>query len=206
MKFPDYPRWGASPSETIIQMLNWMRANRIVGVSGGRIKEGPNGTTIEIKAPRQNGQSGVSGDSICNFGSIKTNDADPPEKVIIGGLLVCGDKNFAVDDYVIDTATDGEWLVQIKLSGITCASDDDNEIFLPGVTTSSGDPTWDLKVKEEGTDYDDNTNPTSPSGTGSIVVPLGILKITDEVPSLLNLGCGNITIGQCAGILNFSRA
>ena len=204
MKLPSTS--GKTSLHVFKEVINFLRASRIVSVTGGRLQESPNGTRLIIDATSSGTTTGSSTRSTCNFGSIKTNDADPPEKVIIGGLLVCGDKNFAVDDYVIDTATDGEWLVQIKLSGITCASDDDNEIFLPGVTTSSGDPTWDLKVKEEGTDYDDNTNPTSPSGTGSIVVPIGILKITDEVPNLLNLGCGNITIGQCAGILNFSRA
>lgn len=51
MKFPDYPRKGESPRDTIIQILNWMRASRVVGCVGGRVIENPGGTTIVPPQP-----------------------------------------------------------------------------------------------------------------------------------------------------------
>jgi hypothetical protein len=106
-------------------------------------------------------------------------------------------------------ATPGTWLVSVKLTGIECATDDDGEIFLPGVITASGTPEWDLKTWSAGpppTSYDDNSNPASPSAPGgAIVVPVGKLTVAGGVSSLVPTGCGNVTVGQCAGILNFAR-
>lgn len=145
-----------------------------------------------------------SGDQ-CPFGEIIDTTDSPPGKAIRGGLFVCGDKNFNVPDQVLSLGTDGDWLVQIKLTGVTPAHDDDSEIFLPGVTTATGTPEWDNKTNSEGTQYDDNTNPANPGATGTLVVPIGRLVITDGVATLANTGCGTITAGQCAGILNFTR-
>jgi len=150
---------------------------------------------------------GSSGTSSSNFCSIIDTTDEPPDKAIKGGLIRCGDQNFNVNDYVLDLGTDGTWLVQIELTDIEAATDDDGEIFLPGVITSTSTPAWDLKAWTDPTDYDANTNPTSPaSPTGTIILPVGKLIIADGVPSLRPTACGNFLIGQCAGILNYSRA
>ena len=158
-----------------------------------------------------NGGSGSGGGSSspCSFGSIiSIDDETAYTKGIRGGLIVCGDQNFNVEYQGLDTdpSTNGVWLVQITLSDIECAVDDDGEIFLPGVITSTGTPTWALVAWTDPTDYGSNTNPASPAApTGSVVIPVGKLTITDGVPSLANVGCGTVTIGQCAGILSVSR-
>lgn len=127
------------------------------------------------------------------------------DTVIPGGLMVCGDKNFLVPDYVISLGSDSEDLVQITLSGIECNADDDEEIFLPGVKTASGTPAWDLKAYSPGTNYDDTTNPSSPSGTGDIVVGLGRLIVEDGVATFVAEACGSIVVTHCAGTIGHQR-
>ena len=161
--------------------------------------------------PVRNGRGGSSGgtSSPCSFGSIiAIDDETTYTKGIRGGLIVCGDQNFNVNYQGLDTdpSTNGVWLVQITLSDIECAVDDDGEIYLPGVITSTSTPAWALVAWTDPTDYGSNTNPASPAApTGSVVIPVGKLTITDGVPSLANVGCGTVTIGQCAGILSVSR-
>ena len=158
--------------------------------------------------PIPGGSSGGSS-SPCPFGSIiSIDDETAYVKGIRGGLIICGDRNFNIEYQGLDTdeTTNGVWLVQITLSDIECAVDDDGEIFLPGVITSTSTPAWALVAWTDPTDYGSNTNPASPAApTGSVVIPVGKLTITDGVPSLANVGCGTVTIGQCAGILSVSR-
>jgi hypothetical protein len=120
--------------------------------------------------------------------------------------MICGDKNFNVANQDLDLESDGEWLVQISLSGVTAATDDDDEIFLPGVTTATGTPTW-ANVAFTGTEsYGDTTNPTSPSApTGTLIAGIGWLKIADGAATFTPTGCGTIRVSQCAGILSHSR-
>jgi hypothetical protein len=201
---PSRPSERMSVLNWCMRMWSYVRAIRPLAGPGLELKETSSGTIISIKA---RSGAGGGGSGPCPFGETTTTDDDPPLPAIRGGLIVCGDKNFAVLNESYSVAADGEWLVQIKLTGITCATDDDGEIFLPGVTTATGDPAWDLKEWTTGTDYDDNDNPSSPaSPTGEIVLPIGRLKITDGVGKFTATGCGNYTIGQCAGILNYARS
>jgi hypothetical protein len=129
---------------------------------------------------------------------------------IRGGIVYCGDKNFNVEPKGIDLETDGVWLVSLQLA---CESNrsDDNEIFLPGIATSSEtDPAtfWDLKAWSAGppaTQYDDNTNPEVIDGIGTVVIPLGKLTVADGAATFENTDCGHIRVGQCAGILSHER-
>ena len=51
MKFPSMPREGKPVEKTVKDMLGFLRAKSIISVKGGRLKESPNGTTIEIPTP-----------------------------------------------------------------------------------------------------------------------------------------------------------
>lgn len=149
------------------------------------------------------GGGGGSSASGCPFGEILVVGADT---TIRGGLLVCGDKNFNVANRVLSLASDGAWLVEISLSNITLGTDDDGEIFVGGVTTSSGTPAWNLIAYTGTENYTDTTNPSSPaSPTGTAVTGTGILTITAGVASFQPTGCGTIRIGACDGILASSR-
>ena len=141
--------------------------------------------------------------SLCAFGSVYQDDEG--DWYLLGGTLFCGDKNFYVEDQFVNAQTDGEFLVSIKLSGIRANTDDDDEIILPGVKTSTGTPAWHNKVYSEGTSYDSNTNFAGPTSTGQIVVPIGRMTIANDAVSLAFASCGNITVTQCAGILSHSR-
>lgn len=120
--------------------------------------------------------------------------------------MTCGDQNFNVANYVLDLDTDGERLVQIALTGVTCATDDAEEIFLPGVTTATGTPSWEVITYTGSENYDDTTNPTAPdSPTGTAIVGIGRIKILDGAATFSPTGCGTIRVGQCAGIISHSR-
>jgi hypothetical protein len=56
MKFPSMPRKGYPVEDTVRDILNWLRAAKIINVAGGRVKETPNGTTIEISKTTQRTQ------------------------------------------------------------------------------------------------------------------------------------------------------
>lgn len=142
----------------------------------------------------------------CNFGEVITyQDGEDTLTGIRGGLFQCGDLNFSVPNQALDLETDGKWFIQIILTGVTPNVDDDEEIFLPGIETASGTPTWDFKTWTDGGNYDSTTNPTSPGATGTLVVPSGILTIADGSYTFDAVACGNIVATQCAGILNHTR-
>jgi hypothetical protein len=48
MKFPSEPRKGDSIREDFMSLLRWCKASRIVSVTGGLLKESPNGSTLVI--------------------------------------------------------------------------------------------------------------------------------------------------------------
>lgn len=149
---------------------------------------------------------GGTSQSTCPFGELETSTDDPPVTSIRGGLMTCGDQNFNVANYVLDLDTDGERLVQIALTGVTCATDDAEEIFLPGVTTATGTPSWEVITYTGSENYDDTTNPTAPdSPTGTAIVGIGRIKILDGAATFSPTGCGTIRVGQCAGIISHSR-
>lgn len=52
MKLPNLPKEGRSLAADFRDMVNFLRASRIIKVIGGKLRETPNGTTIEIDQPR----------------------------------------------------------------------------------------------------------------------------------------------------------
>lgn len=199
------PQRGGSVEHSVREIINFIRASRIVSVRGGLLREGPNGTTIQIDG----GKGGVTaGASHCSFGEIVAVSSGGYTQAIRGGAMLCGDKNFNVADRGInlaDPAGNGSWLIQITLSGVDPATDDDNEIFLSGVVTASGTPAWGSVAYTGSENYTANTNPSTPAGTGTIVIPIGILTVDSGAATFTPVGCGTITVGQCAGILSHSR-
>ena len=143
--------------------------------------------------------------SICPFGELIDVDSGGFTKAIRGGAMLCGDKNFNVAWYGIDLTTPVSQLIEITLTGVDPASDDDDEIFLSGAVTASGTPTWGTVTYTGSENYTANTNPTTPAGTGTIVIPIGILVVAGGAATFTPVGCGTITVGQCAGILSHTR-
>jgi hypothetical protein len=155
--------------------------------------------------PPQRAAGGGGGGSAASLGHFCTIIDVESDKAIKGGVVYCGDKNFDVNHYTLALGTPGTWLVQVILDGIEANTDDDDELILSGIETSTGTPAWDLKTWTDPTDYDSNTNFATPTSDGEIVVPIGKLVIADSVATLTPVGCGNIRITQCAGILTHSR-
>jgi hypothetical protein len=95
--------------------------------------------------------------------------------------------------------------VYIQLTGVTPNTDDDDELMLPGVATATGTPTWQTLAYTGSENYPDTTNPATPAGTGTIIVPIGTLTVADGAASFAPVNCGNIAVGQCGGTLSYSR-
>ncbi len=154
--------------------------------------------------------AGEGTDPECAFGSIYNPNDETFTKAILGGALMIGDQNFAVPFKGIpissDGSADGEWLVEISVGGIQFATDDDEVVFLPGIITASGPPAWGLIAYTGVEDYTANTNPSTPAGTGTVVIPIGRIVVTNSRVEFFPTGCGDIYVTQCAGILSFTRA
>jgi hypothetical protein len=158
-----------------------------------------------VVVTRGGGGSGGSSASTCPFGEIIDVDEGGFTKAIRGGAMLCGDKNFNLANRGINLAVDSSTLVKITLTGIEFATDDDEEIFLPGVVTASGTPSWGTVTYTGSESYTSNTNPSTPAGTGTIVIPIGVLKVVSGVATFTPTGCGTIRVSQCAGILSHDR-
>jgi len=178
------------------------KSNQIQPGVGYRVSQTPGGTTVSVIKRRGGGGSA----GICPFGELITNAEDPPITSIRGGLMVCGDQNFNVADYPIDLETPGRWLVEISLSDIELGTDDDGEIFVGNVITSTSTPAWNLIPYTGSENYTDTTNPVDPATpTGTIIIGLGVLTIEDGAATFVATGCGTIRVGACEGILSHTR-
>jgi hypothetical protein len=145
---------------------------------------------------------GGAGTGPCAFGDVLELPDDA--RAIVGGVVYCGDKNFNVPRYDLALGTDGDWLVYLELA---CESnrDDEGEIFLPGIKTSSETSPgsfWNITTDAS---YPANTNPPVSTGIGTIIIPLGSLTITDGVPTFVPTACGQVTVNQCGGTLSHTR-
>lgn len=160
-------------------------------------RAGPN------QSPRSsNASTSTTSQITCQFGSVYKNDDE--EWFISGGNVYCGDKNFFIQDKPISVAEDRELLVFIKVTSIKPNTDDDKEIILPGVLTAAAKPEWGAKVFTGDESYDSNTNFEGPNSLGTIIVPVGKLRVLDRVATIA-AQCGSIFITQCGGVLTHSR-
>jgi len=145
----------------------------------------------------------------CSFGEIVINDDATNNRAILGGSIACGDQNFNVANYPFPTnsdgSEDGEWLIEISIGGITFNTDDDDSLVLPGIETATGTPTWNKIAYTGSQNYTSNTNPTTPTGTGTVILPVGVLTVNQANATLANTGCGAFYVDQCAGVLSYSR-
>ena len=202
MKLPSMPQRGGSVETTVRDIINYIRATTVTSVNGGILKETPNGTIINVQKP---GVTSTSAANVCAFGEIITVDDGTYTRAISGGVFLCGDKTFNVPHRGIVLATSGSWLVKLTLTGIDPATDDDDQIFLSGIITASGTPAWGTVAYTGSESYTSNTNPASPTGTGTIVIPIGILVVASGAATLTPVGCGPIEATQCGGILTHTR-
>lgn len=174
----------------------------------GGLKRGYGMGALRLDAGKRGKEFGGGGKVECPFGEIiPIEDETAYTRGIRGGVVYAGDKNLDVPYQGLNLVEDGVWLVQLKIP-VEANRDDDGEILLPGIKTSSAtDPStfWDNKVWTTGTSYDDNTQPEVADGLGEIVIPLGKLTIEDGAAKFEKVACGNVNIGQCAGVLSHTR-
>jgi len=179
------------------------KSNQIQPGVGYRVTQTPGGTTVSAIRKRGGGASAAT----CSFGEIVTyKDGEETKRGISGGIIYCGDQNWNISPQYVNPDADGDWLVYLTVE-VIANMDDDTEIILPGINTGTrptGD--WDKLEWEEDADYPENTQPTIPTGEGTIIIPLGRLTIADKGIAFAKVGCGNITIGQCGAVLSHTRA
>lgn len=137
----------------------------------------------------------------CPFGTLSLSGSD---RYIKGGIIYCGDKNINVTgtDLIISSSTPRTKLVYFEIP-LTVNMDDDNKIILPGIDTTSWTPA--LEEIDVSSGYPNNTPPTLPAGTGTIIIPLGTLTVSASAWNFVGAGCGNIYIDQCSSVLYFTR-
>lgn len=195
-------------------LWRYVRKIRIDVGPGLEIRRSSNGSVISVKNPNTGGGAAA----ICPFGEIMRHTVGEGEEAetktgIRGGLVYCGNKNFATPAKELDLETSGTWLIYLE---VECEAnrDDDGEIILPGIKTSAAtDPStfwkstsWSAGSGETAeTQYPDNDEPEVSDGLGKIIVPIGKLTIADGAATLLRVACGNVTISQCGGILSHTR-
>lgn len=163
----------------------------------------PGGFTFRVR-PAATSQSPS---QTCPFGQIISwVSGDPPVLTtgIRGGAIYCGDQNWSIVPYAIDLETDGAWLVSIAVA-CEVNRDDDGELLLPNVKTGTEPTAWTLTAWTEGTNYPENTQPTTADGLGTIVLPVGKLTVANGSATLEPTGCGGFAVGHCAGTLSFTR-
>ena len=156
------------------------------------------------RARRSAASGGGESGAPCPFGEIITwRDGETAKTGIRGGIVHCGDQNWNMDNHEVNLATSGDWLVYLSVD-CTVNLDDDGEILLPGVETGTKPSSWGTSAG--GGDYPDNSNPTPPGGSGTVILPIGRLIVADGRATLTPAGCGNFTVTHCAGTLGYSRA
>lgn len=143
----------------------------------------------------------------CPFGSIAdVPGTSPVDKVILGGVVHCGETNYTVADYPIDIETALDTLLWHKVD-FNAATDDDEQVMLPGIALATGITEW-----ASGAAYPDASLPTSPAApAASVIVPIGRLKVTipdgEEIGTAVfyRAACGNVTITHCPGSVGYTR-
>jgi len=159
---------------------------------------------FEVPAGGRGG--GVKASTGCPFGEIITwTVGETTTTGIRGGTIQAGDKNFNVPNKELNLASTGVTLIYLEIS-VTANRDDDGEILLPGIETSSEttpsgfwkSASW---TAEPVTQYPANTRPLVTTGVGKIIIPIGKLTIADGAASLEAVRCGNIVINHCGGTL-----
>lgn len=143
----------------------------------------------------------------CPFGQLTSivHEDGTSTKGIKGGYISCGDKNFNVADYDLGSEiANGSKIIYISVP-FEANRDDDGEIFLPGVKTSSKESilAGDWTIDSE---YPDNTELSVETGTATIILPIGSFTVTEgKVKNFVPSGCGSFRIDQCAGTYWFQR-
>lgn len=183
--------------ETLLAWQKALLADRAIPGPGLTESQGPDGRTFTAIA-------GIGGNNgPCPFGEMI--DIPDDGKAINGGIVFCGDKNFFVPYYTIDLGTDGDFILYLELA-CEANRDDDEEIFLPGIKTSSETTPSTFWTLSTDASYSDNILPDVSDGIGNMIVPIGSLTVAEGVATFGPTGCGNVFIGQCGGTLTHSRA
>jgi hypothetical protein len=209
MKLPSMPRTGVPVSETVKDIINYLRATRVTSFVGGQVKETPGGTSLVISAART--MQDAAKEELCAFGSIETwidnNSGGTPKATITGGIIYCGQTNLTVEREEIDLSTDWSELYYLSVD-CTSYTDDDGEILLPGIDSCDSDAGSVFMSMEYvgGAQYPDNSNPTASNPSGTIIIPIGKVTVENGKAKIEDARCGDIRIQQCSGNLYHSRA
>lgn len=103
MKIPDVPKTGERVMHFANAAINWMRANTIVSVNGGRLSRTPNGVTITIDKKTTERKTDFKLQFQASFGDDNL--------VAAAGTL--GGANIA--ELTEEDAVDGLWYLQAKI-------------------------------------------------------------------------------------------
>lgn len=164
------------------------------------------------------GSASAAGDTVAGFHGPETDSEDPEmdllpcpfgrlemvdgETVILGGPVKAGPANISVPNRPINLTQHGSWNVYVRVSGLTFNTSDDEKFVLPGIKAYGGTTAWDKVESDQ--DYPDDTLPDTPTGSGEVILPIGVLTVSDGGATLQATGCGPFEVGQCGGVFTIS--
>ena len=183
-------------------LIDAIRMVALVPGLGYFLKRGMGGTALDI---RQGKGSSGGGLVACAFGQIFNPNDGSSSKGIRGGAVTIGDKNLNVPYYDLTGIGNGQWLLEVSISGVSFNTDDDDSLILPGIETATGTPAWNAIAYTGSENYTDTTNPSTPVGTGTVILPIGLLTVTNGKAFFSPTGCGSFLVTQCAGVMSYER-
>lgn len=203
MNMPTPPKTGDKVINFANAVIQWMRANQLVSVTGGRLKRTPNGVILDV-TPGNPGPV-INEPGPCMFGeTFVVEEETTIRQYITGGVIICGTNTWQMDDYEVDTMEDGRFLVSFTVDAVV-NRDDDDSVLLPGVESGTKPDEWTLTEYTGTEDYPSGTNPVIPTGEGTVILPVGVLSITAGYIALTPTGCGLFRIEHCGGTLAYVR-
>lgn len=136
---------------------------------------------------------------LCDFGHMTTwTENGSSKRGIKGGFVTAGIQSFEVDSYEINTSADAEFCVWLE---VNFEVNRIGEISLPGFASLEA-PTW-----KKGSDFPGSTTPGAFGGeaSGKAILPIGSVKVENQIAALNPTGCGTFYMSYCPGNLYFSR-
>jgi hypothetical protein len=193
-KLPPYQISGQPVAAQVFNdLLDYARGLRLRPGPGYRLKETAGGTVLVIQPGDPGGGVVGSAAVIEDFGGLVRLASG--NQAIKGGAIYCGDTTFTIPEYDLGaTPANGTVYAYVSLAA-TANIDDDGELLLPGVETSTSTS----PVMQVAASYPSGVNPTPASPTGTVIVAIGQVVTADNVPTFYPASVGFRKIDHYAG-------
>lgn len=201
MKFPSLPRPGRKAKDDVRDIINYLRASRVINVVGGKLKMSPNGTTIEVKpgGPSTPGaRAAAPTGAFYKIYTVVSGDATNGDIMLQGGQVAAGSGNATIADFLLYDISATTWagtagqMLQLTVNGDGSSEDG---ILMPTFDlTSTTGPAAVASIAA-------NTLPIVGTLAGVCRISLGTFGTESFNPALP----GNINVSFCFGGFTITR-